>query len=130
MTNFCPRCGRPVADDWKLCPDCRTPLLEKCPRCGKFQRVNWTSCPYCQRRDAAAAGDNPPSSDTPLVCPDCGKPVREDWRVCPYCRAPLVEVIGYYCSECGRNVQKDWKVCPQCGERLDDEGGTGNAPPR
>lgn len=43
----CPKCHRPVEDDFRLCPYCRTPLKKPCSHCGRLLHLDWDVCPYC-----------------------------------------------------------------------------------
>jgi RNA polymerase subunit RPABC4/transcription elongation factor Spt4 len=43
----CPQCHRPIEDDFRLCPYCRTPLKKPCSHCGRLLHLEWDVCPYC-----------------------------------------------------------------------------------
>jgi RNA polymerase subunit RPABC4/transcription elongation factor Spt4 len=43
----CPKCHRPIEEDFRLCPYCRTPLKKPCSQCGRLLHLEWTICPYC-----------------------------------------------------------------------------------
>lgn len=45
----CPGCARPVAGDWLICPQCRTPLSQSCPGCGRRHALGHRFCPFCGR---------------------------------------------------------------------------------
>jgi RNA polymerase subunit RPABC4/transcription elongation factor Spt4 len=45
--NACPRCQRPIEDEFNICPNCRTTLREGCRNCGRAIRTTWVACPYC-----------------------------------------------------------------------------------
>lgn len=46
-TRPCPSCGRPVQEDFVLCPYCGTQLKRSCPSCRRAVEVEWNVCPYC-----------------------------------------------------------------------------------
>lgn len=43
----CPGCGRPVKEDWQVCPYCHTKLRKACVQCGELLELPWNLCPYC-----------------------------------------------------------------------------------
>jgi RNA polymerase subunit RPABC4/transcription elongation factor Spt4 len=43
----CPGCGRPVQNDWQVCPFCHTKLKKPCVKCGQMLDLTWNLCPYC-----------------------------------------------------------------------------------
>ena len=54
----CPGCGRPIKDDWQVCPYCHTKLRKPCANCGQMLELPWNLCPYCaasQVQPSAAA---------------------------------------------------------------------------
>jgi hypothetical protein len=42
----CPECGNSLSEEFKYCPNCKTPLKHKCS-CGKEVLENWKCCPHC-----------------------------------------------------------------------------------
>jgi RNA polymerase subunit RPABC4/transcription elongation factor Spt4 len=44
----CPACGKPVKDDFLICPYCRKKLKNRCINCGKPLNLDWKVCPYCK----------------------------------------------------------------------------------
>lgn len=44
---ICPGCGRPVKDQWQVCPYCHTKLKKLCLHCGELLELPWNLCPYC-----------------------------------------------------------------------------------
>ncbi|MEA2015554.1 MAG: zinc ribbon domain-containing protein [Actinomycetota bacterium] len=44
----CPACGKPVNDDFLICPYCRKKLKTPCINCGKPLKLDWKVCPYCK----------------------------------------------------------------------------------
>jgi endogenous inhibitor of DNA gyrase (YacG/DUF329 family) len=74
-TRPCPRCQRPVAANYVLCPYCGATLKAECPACGTPVENSWKLCPQCgkdlpEQTDAtAAAGDafGSPPKDRKLV---------------------------------------------------------------
>jgi hypothetical protein len=46
-----------LAEDWIICPTCRTRLNRVCPNCGKLVGLDWSLCAWCgkdfERREAA-----------------------------------------------------------------------------
>ncbi len=45
--HVCPHCGAKLTDDYKFCPNCKTPLKEKCLQCGVELKTEWQCCPSC-----------------------------------------------------------------------------------
>ena len=45
----CPSCRRRVAQDYMVCPYCRTSLKSRCPSCERLLSPGWELCPYCGR---------------------------------------------------------------------------------
>lgn len=44
----CPRCGRPVSAEQKICKFCNSPINGKtCPYCGGWVDADATTCPDC-----------------------------------------------------------------------------------
>lgn len=43
----CPNCRRRVAQDYMVCPNCRTTLKGRCSSCERLLNQNWAVCPYC-----------------------------------------------------------------------------------
>jgi RNA polymerase subunit RPABC4/transcription elongation factor Spt4 len=43
----CAGCGRPIKDDWQVCPYCHTKLKKLCVNCGRLLELPWNLCPYC-----------------------------------------------------------------------------------
>ncbi len=60
----CPRCARPVKEDFLLCPNCRSVLRETCASCGKALELTWAACPYC-----GAQGPQPTMASAPVMTP-------------------------------------------------------------
>ncbi len=48
----CPNCRRRVAQDYMVCPYCRTWLKDRCTSCDKLLSPNWEVCPYCGQEQA------------------------------------------------------------------------------
>ena len=59
----CPTCGKPVQDDFVVCPYCGTQLKRSCPSCGRTVDVNWKVCAYCGA-DLTAVGTQPESAQS------------------------------------------------------------------
>lgn len=45
--KVCPNCHRRVADDFLVCPSCRTQLKEACVNCSRPLYYSWLVCPFC-----------------------------------------------------------------------------------
>jgi len=43
----CPKCMRPLKDDFTFCPMCGAPLRKLCPGCGKPMRTEDKECSLC-----------------------------------------------------------------------------------
>jgi hypothetical protein len=73
--NSCQTCRRPVEDDYRVCPYCRTVLREPCRNCGQSIRTSWLTCPYCatdrvqQRQARQASTAIGPTETAPLEPP-------------------------------------------------------------
>ncbi len=63
----CPRCQRPVKEDWQVCPSCRQPLKVVCAYCKKLMAPDWVICPYCAREPAPPSHRPEPAPATPPV---------------------------------------------------------------
>jgi RNA polymerase subunit RPABC4/transcription elongation factor Spt4 len=54
----CPGCHRRIADEWIICPSCRTRLNRVCANCGRLVGLDWSLCAWCgkdfERGDIAA----------------------------------------------------------------------------
>ena len=46
----CPRCGRVVGENDRVCMACGSPLFKACPYCGKVVRAKMRFCIQCGRR--------------------------------------------------------------------------------
>lgn len=44
----CAGCGKPVGDDFLVCPYCIRELKKACINCGKPLKLTWRACPYCK----------------------------------------------------------------------------------
>jgi hypothetical protein len=55
----CPTCARRVADQWLICPTCRTRLNRVCPNCNRLVGLDWSLCAWCgkdfERREPIGA---------------------------------------------------------------------------
>ncbi len=51
----CPSCKRRVAQDFAVCPYCRTSLKSRCPSCRRLLSPRWEVCPYCGQEPGKAA---------------------------------------------------------------------------
>jgi len=51
----CPSCKRRVAQDFAVCPYCRTALKTRCPSCRRLLNPRWEVCPYCGHEPAKPA---------------------------------------------------------------------------
>jgi RNA polymerase subunit RPABC4/transcription elongation factor Spt4 len=77
----CPGCGRPIREEWQVCPYCHTKLKKPCIQCERMLELAWNLCPYCAtsqvpyeseepvrraapRRRNTTAPSTPPSADT------------------------------------------------------------------
>jgi len=43
----CPTCRARVAEDWIVCPSCRTRLHRICPACQRLTEPAWSICAFC-----------------------------------------------------------------------------------
>lgn len=47
--NNCIHCGKPIKDEWKFCPYCKTHVETfECTFCGQVIRPAWSYCPHCK----------------------------------------------------------------------------------
>jgi len=44
----CPACGKPIKEDFLICPYCRKKLKTPCINCGRPLKLEWKVCPYCK----------------------------------------------------------------------------------
>ena len=74
----CPKCDRPVKEDFLLCPYCRTSLRQPCLGCGRALELAWDACPYCGAQGpqamlagaTGAARPHAPTAGQPSSIPD------------------------------------------------------------
>lgn len=71
----CPRCQRPVKENWQVCPSCRQPLKVVCPSCKKLMAPDWVICPYCAHEPAPPSHRPEAAPATPPVVAAPTKPV-------------------------------------------------------
>ncbi len=57
-TPLCPGCGRRIAADWVVCPNCHTRLKKPCHQCGRLMELPWNLCPYCGTAAPGMRRDN------------------------------------------------------------------------
>ena len=78
-TSSCPRCRRPVADDYMVCAHCRTQLRVPCGACARLLSYQWRHCPYCatprprpqaEEQGAPGGGDDGGASPAPAGAAD------------------------------------------------------------
>lgn len=77
QSSMCPKCGKPVGDEYHRCPFCQHELKTTCPRCGANMEENWTSCASC--------GLMVTSFNADLDCQICGGEVSSEMKECPWC---------------------------------------------
>ena len=70
--TFCPNCGRIIAPDWEICPDCGTTIRQSTPS------------------QQSTAGTHPPhwipvEPEPAIRCKKCGRPLKKGWESCPDC---------------------------------------------
>ena len=95
--SACPRCRRPVEDDFMVCAHCRTQLRVPCDACGRLLSYQWRNCPYCatpRPRPAAPEREAPPAGDGDVDGPPLpsrrGAERAEQQRPAPGREAPPV----------------------------------------
>ncbi len=66
--DSCPSCKRRVAQDYVVCPNCRTALKNRCPTCSRLLNPRWEVCPYCGE-DQAARAVKPAANKTTATTP-------------------------------------------------------------
>lgn len=81
QSSICPKCGKPVGDEYHRCPFCQHELKTTCPRCGANMEENWTSCASCGLMVSNFNAD--------LDCSVCGGEVSSEMRECPWCFAKI-----------------------------------------
>lgn len=52
----CPECGNSLSEEFKYCPNCKTPLKHKCS-CGNEVLENWKCCPHCGKGQESKGGN-------------------------------------------------------------------------
>lgn len=45
--RLCKACGKPLRDDFAMCPFCQASLKRVCGTCGRPMQDAWVSCPFC-----------------------------------------------------------------------------------
>ena len=70
--TFCPNCGRIIAPDWDICPDCGATIRQSTPS------------------QQSTAGTHPPrwipvEPEPAIRCKKCGRPLKKGWESCPDC---------------------------------------------
>lgn len=55
----CPSCKRRVAQDFAVCPYCRTALKSRCASCRRLLSPRWEVCPYCGQEPGKAPAAGP-----------------------------------------------------------------------
>ena len=46
-TDYCPKCGKKVRNEFLVCPECAYPLKQTCPKCLHPLAYDWNLCPNC-----------------------------------------------------------------------------------
>jgi hypothetical protein len=46
-TSRCPKCDKPISQDYAFCPHCTAPLKGVCPKCSHDVEPEWAACPHC-----------------------------------------------------------------------------------
>jgi RNA polymerase subunit RPABC4/transcription elongation factor Spt4 len=61
----CANCGRPVHEEWIICPTCRNRLRRVCPNCERLIELDWALCAWCgkdfERAEAPGTAYMPPA---------------------------------------------------------------------
>ncbi len=65
--DSCPTCKRHVAQDFVVCPYCRTSLKNRCSACKRLLNPHWEVCPYCGEDQAARAPRTGKANATPAT---------------------------------------------------------------
>jgi len=47
LTSRCPKCGRSIRKEFRLCPYCGASLKVECSDCSQPLDPDWRVCPYC-----------------------------------------------------------------------------------
>jgi len=65
---LCPGCGRPVKENWQVCPYCHTKLRKPCVACETMLELAWNICPVCATPQVAYEAEPVPAlhSDSAL----------------------------------------------------------------
>jgi len=97
----CKKCGKPIQEDWSICPNCGTQigikkLEQTCPNCNKAVKKEWKLCAYC---GATLKQDLEPEEEEEEE--EHAEEMRKDR--CPYCGAKIPAGASY-CGLCGREV--------------------------
>ena len=50
-SSSCFKCNKPIALDFKFCPNCEICLKEECNSCNKLIYAGWEICPYCWKKN-------------------------------------------------------------------------------
>ena len=86
--KLCSKCKQPLKEEWKLCPNCGTPIetakKPSCPNCGKQMEPSWKICPYCGEKLVEKTDSK--QEEAAKLCPKCGT---------------QMPINAIYCAKCG-----------------------------
>jgi double zinc ribbon protein len=73
----CPECDATVANDWLVCPSCRTRLAHRCVDCGRTMRLDWSVCAWCASEVAQPTLLDAPQTSSPAISEPVFQPQPE-----------------------------------------------------
>jgi len=85
----CPSCGRPIDEEYMVCPYCGTSLKIQCSQCGRLIPMDSSVCPYCGNKMEIASQIDSSTKPGKSYCPSCGKELEGESNFCRFCGAKL-----------------------------------------
>lgn len=46
--SICPSCGKPLSEDFLVCPYCAEDISQTCQKCSRVIQPDWQVCPFCK----------------------------------------------------------------------------------
>ncbi len=119
--RFCPKCGRAIPFDSKVCPYCKMDFEEHI-ELDKSQTEEIVEIP----KETSSLKQNIESKkkvksgklSREIFCSACKKTIPSDANICPYCGEKFDNADKKICSSCGTENTTNGKFCLDCGNKL------------